>query len=913
MAWKRTEDGISSILKEELQNLGVVADLTPSWTTPIGLRKPDLLCRNAGVYPVEAKFTERNLIVAIAKVQNDYLKYHKVLGIKGGFAILYPEQLSQPMPIEAFKDLTFKLRFKLIAMFPAEDPRPFKVYESQLPEIAKILYEHIVAPPKFVEPSIDYIISSLRESALYLLNGLKHLTGTELEGFFGGEDVFKNILQYEEGKYPVEELKLAAAYLLVNQLLFYHALSRLRPEFPEIDSDKIDKPSDLNQYFEKVLDVNYKMVFSYNVVSLIPPKFQQEVKTIINVISGLGAQKVGGDLLGTIFHDLIPLTQETHKRFVQEELLGIDVMPFAANVAACHLALQSPQYFTDKVSMAIWDSTDLRPGRSIPSVADLKTVLTGQSFLDTYVAPQKETKGVVGLSRKKPDKVNLETYNVVIMNPPFTRQERIPEEYKGILETRFDDYKEYLHGQLGYYGYFILLADRFLKAGGRMALVLPATVLRVRSCEGLRKLWAEKYHIEHIVTTWHRSAFSESVLFREMLLVARKSKMKGDNKTVITVLKKLPNTISESREIAERIMTSEEDMEDDKIAVKLHDYSELKADTSNWFKYVAVSDLRLVDLMEKLLKSKIFITLETLLDNYKTSMVRGVETSRGGQIQALTVSRKERAVKKSDVWVIRDVKKSSVEVENRHTAKKLLIPIEALRPALRRVSLVERFDISKELDYVLVNSFPDAKVFFTTVLQQFKPSKSFWDRWKPYVEERMSQLVLTRRADLSAPGTCLLAFYSNTPIAPPGVGWSVNVGDEEAKILSLWFNSSINVLQAILNRKETRGAFLQLDEYVLEKMLVPNMSTISKDHLKLLLKTFRLVKNIKFPSILTQLKDKHPSRRVIDTAWLEVLGYKGNMDIFLDRLYDSLANEIDLLRKLMAEGGAFKENGEESE
>jgi len=134
MAWKRTEDGISSLLKEELQNLGVIADLTPSWTTPIGLRKPDLLCRNAGVYPVEAKFTERDLIVAIAKVQNDYLKYHKVLGIKGGFAILYPEQLSQPMPAQAFKDLAFKLRFKLVAMFPAEDPRPFRVYETQLPE-----------------------------------------------------------------------------------------------------------------------------------------------------------------------------------------------------------------------------------------------------------------------------------------------------------------------------------------------------------------------------------------------------------------------------------------------------------------------------------------------------------------------------------------------------------------------------------------------------------------------------------------------------------------------------------------------------------------------------------------------------------------------------------------------------------
>ena len=90
------------------------------------------------------------------------------------------------------------------------------------------------------------------------------------------------------------------------------------------------------------------------------------------------------------------------------------------------------------------------------------------------------------------------------------------------------------------------------------------------------------------------------------------------------------------------------------------------------------------------------------------------------------------------------------------------------------------------------------------------------------------------------------------------------------------------------------GAFLQLDEYVLEEMLVPTLSTISEGDLKLLLETFRLVKNVKFPSILTQLKNKHPSRRIIDTAWLEVLGYKGNMDNLLDRLYDSLTQTLNL-------------------
>ena len=82
---KATEDTITSLLKEELDKRGVQVELIPSIETPVGLRKPDLLCKNGGTYPVEAKFAERDLIQAIAKVQNDYLKHYKALGIKGRF------------------------------------------------------------------------------------------------------------------------------------------------------------------------------------------------------------------------------------------------------------------------------------------------------------------------------------------------------------------------------------------------------------------------------------------------------------------------------------------------------------------------------------------------------------------------------------------------------------------------------------------------------------------------------------------------------------------------------------------------------------------------------------------------------------------------------------------------------------
>jgi len=970
---KATEDTITSLLKEELDKRGVQVELIPSIETPVGLRKPDLLCKNGGTYPVEAKFAERDLIQAIAKVQNDYLKHYKALGIKGGFAILYPDILAQPMPLDTLKSLALRSKFKLVSMFPAEDPRPFNVSEALLPEIAEVLADNILKPAKVQEASVDYIIKSLREAAIFLLNGLRDVTSTELEDFFGGKEVFANILQYEEGKYPVEELKSATAYLLVNQLLFYHVLSQQRPEFPEIDSDAISKPEELKQYFDKVLEINYRMVYSYDVASLIPPKFTDEVKTIINVISALGAYKVGGDLLGTIFHDLIPfdvrkkvaafytnvlaaellaflsiddyhakvadfacgsggllvssyrrkrfllgrpLKQDTHKRFV-EDLLGVDVMPFAANIAACHIALQAPQYFTDKVNLAVWDSTDLKPGRSIPSVTDLKMVFTGQTSIGSYTEQKKRReKGVVSLSGKVSEDIYLSKYDVVIMNPPFTRQERMPKIYKEeILPTRFKDYKEYLQGRLGYHGYFMLLADEFLDDGGRMALVLPATVLRIQSFEGIRRLIAENYHVEHIITTTHRSAFSESVAFREMLFIARKGKASRGAKTVMTVLKKLPETITEAREIVREIAGSTENWEDEKLSVRVHDYDELTDDPSNWFKFVALNDLSLIDQFDNLVISSKLIPLHELLQMRNSDVLRGIETSKGIKVQPLTISRPERAVKKNDEWVIKEEKKTVVAIQNRHTAKELTIPLKPLRHALRRVSLVKKLNIADDLDYVIAERFKDLKEYNAASIgkQKNRIKETSWRQWKPYIEGRTSKLAITRRADLSAKGTCLLAFYSDTPFAPPGVAWSIKLDDEESKILALWFNSTLNILQSLIERKETRGAFLQIDEYVICPMKVPDIQKLSKDERKLLIDVFDELEGVEFSGILNQLQTADLNRRKLDTAWLKVLNYRGDADKLLDKLYTSLSGEIELLKHLMDEGAEGEDEDEEED
>ncbi|RLE85198.1 MAG: hypothetical protein DRJ41_01675 [Thermoprotei archaeon] len=935
------------------------AEPFPSVKTPTGIRKPDLWCENSGAYVIEAKFRERDLIDALSKIQNDYIRWYELLGLKGGFAILYPEELSRPLPRDVVIELANRLKFKVVTMFPPKDVRKnFTVYEGTLREIANFLAEHILRPPEYVEPSLDFIIMSLREAANYITTAMKYLTGRDLEELFGGRDVFRDILQYEERKYPVESLRLASAYLLVNQLLFYHVLSRRRSDlFPEIDTDKISKPSDLNEYFKKVLNVNYRSIFSYDVASRIPSGFTKEISTVINAIKAISPEKVGRDLLGTIFHDLVPFevrktvaafytnvlaaellawlsidrenakvadlacgsggllvaayrrkryllerqgkpfTQDDHKRFVEKELLGIDVMPFAANIAACNLALQSPEFFTNKVNIAIWDSTELRPGRKIPSIAGLRFVFKGQPSLDLFLEP--EERGVVRLAESVPEEVNLERYDVVIMNPPFTRQERIPEEYKRKLQERFSEYREYLHGQLGYYGYFIFLADRFLKENGRIALVLPATVLRVKSCEGVRRLLAKHYHVEHIVTTWQRSAFSESVRFREILLIARKISPSGNLKTTITVLKRLPKDPGEAREIAE-LLRQARDYEDDRLVTKTYVYSRLRDNTRNWFKYIALRDLNLMNILEELLSSEKLVPLSSIAETQRADL----EHFKFKDFHGFILYDKSRIQKKYDVWIVDRVKDNSLLIKHVKLNWKIEIPLDHLGRGLRRLSYVTQMDVTEVADYLIIkwfNKIRDMARLLLNVRDLEKMDENIIKSWREKFERKKANILLARRFDVSAPGTSLLAFYSENPLVGVDM-WSLQGLDKRnGKILTLWLNSTISLFQFLVLRTETRGAWMKIHDYMLDDMLVPNPRSLNEEDYLKLETLFNELSKYKFNSILDQLKNKNSGRLKIDRLWLEILGLKDITGKFLKNLYDSLAEEILLLKEIMKE------------
>jgi len=975
-----TEMSLRDLLIEELKRRGVVVIPEVSFRTVDGRRlMPDLVLKNGAEYVVETKLgAETKLLDAMVQLY-EYSKH--VVEAKGAFAVLFPAELRRPWPSDVIMSIARDAKTEISCIGIFKDLRPSQPFKGNLFEVADWIAGHVLKAP-VVEADTGFAIRILRDAVDYVTASIKQLQSEELEDIFGGKSVFENVLQYEEGKYPLEEMRRAATYLLVNQLLFYHVLTRMDASFPIIDEDRIKHPADLRAYFEPVLRRNYSSVFGFDVASRLPESATEAVKKTIIAVKALAPEKIRHDLLGKVFHELIPFeirkavaafytnneaaeilaqlaiekadakvidlacgsgtllvaayrrkrellqkekgmfTLEDHKRFLEEDLTGIDIMPFAAHMAVVHLSLQAlaAGHETERVRIAVWDSTELEPGQTIPAISrELKDAYkrpTLELFMEGK--PNKEKayieKGTVSLEGMGGEQISLEQADLVIMNPPFTRQERLPKDYKSALMKRLANYKELLHGQVGLYGYFVLLADKFTKSDGRMALVLPASVLRIQSLERIRKFLVKKYQIEYIITTWQRAAFSEGAQFREVLLIAKKltERQKSYDYTCrIVKLKNLPTTMEQVTELTNKIKRFGQTSHlgtvfDDKgVTIKVVSVQELNRNYKNLFKYIASWEKEIEECWSKVVE-KAGTTITPLAKVLKDIGGRIFEGARArsqmihAPIGSLFILKDfARANKREDLWIIKDESETAITAENLFTHSSLSIPKKSLRFGLRRLSGVNIIDLSEKLDFIVVDLFEDWKSYFFK--EKTPRLKQEIRKWRNYIEERLARLTVAFRFDMSAKGTTLFAWFSSKPMVGCGVVWNMQgVSKDYAKILSLWFNSTVYVLQIYLNRVETRGAWMQFHKYVMDDLLTLHPLKITENQKKMLLKTFEKVKDVEFPAFFKQLKNKFWARVEIDKAILKTLGFSEQETTqLLDYLYPALTKEIEQLKVLM--------------
>ncbi|HDZ16963.1 hypothetical protein LCGC14_1064770 [marine sediment metagenome] len=949
---KPSEDTLTTIFKEILSENGINVEAFPIWKTPVGIRKPDLLCKNDKYYPLEAKIKEQDLIKDIVKIQNDYFTHAKTLNIGGAFVLKHPtpKRLNLKVGGNKLKEKFKRATFRLILMFPEGDERQFEIIKGKFNILIPIILDTINHKriKKELEPSVA--IEILQRSTHYLEEALKNVKMDILITSMGGIEFFEDLMQIDVKK-NYTSIRAATSFYILTQLLFYYVVAYHRKEDLK-PLNQIKNVKELkDKYFSKILDINYRAIFGVEIVSYLPDSAVEQLNVIISTLKSLRPENVKGDLIGTIFHDLIPLqirkrvaayytnilatemlanltidspditvadlasgsggllvaayrrklvlinqtrkfNQDDHWRFLKEDIFGIDIMPFATNIASCNLGLQSPEFLTDSVNIGIWDSIDLKPGDIIPEFSKLN-FLFRTSTIDTWLTDDNDKRRVISdlKSEGEDEGFAIEKRDLILMNPPFTRQERLPIPYKERLKQMFKKHtKSNIYNEsMGLHGVFILKGDTFLNDGGKMGLVLPASILARISFDGLRRNFlCKNYCIELVILNTSRLNFSESTLWREILLVIKKEKPK-DQITRICRLTEFPDSVANALTIAESI----------KKALKSKKYQEkqisqkLLEKMDDWSSLTIFSDL-FHEIYNFLKDSSLMITFLSRFDCIRSDLGQ-FKTDSNLSCFIQHESRKGTEQLKEN-WIGTNLDNRSLTIEHKNRQNvKFKIPVSKIRRAFRTTSNLNIINVDNALGYLLVSSFNKIRENFLRHIFEKKKVAAFktkeFDKILKRFENRKSHLILNRRLYLASPGTSYVAFCSSTPFIGVDTWQFKNIDYNESKLLSLWLNSTFGIIQLLMIGVAIEGDWMKVHKYMLDRFYIPDSKDFLEHHSEELDLLYNSVSKIKMPSLLEQLRMTHKTRKKIDKFFIEKL----NLDIW--KKHKSLTNFLTLIQK----------------
>ncbi len=157
----------------------------------------------------------------------------------------------------------------------------------------------------------------------------------------------------------------------------------------------------------------------------------------------------------------------------------------------------------------------------------------------------------------------VEPTDLVIMNPPYTRDSLRYDQFRGEVEKKLKAREKRLFANKPVHlsaigSAFLLLADYINRTdSGTVASVMPLAMATNKSGRDIRRHLAARYHVETIVTSHDpgRIYFSENTKIGEMLLICRRWSGSQEDKppTRIVNLAKNPSSPADALSVATAI------------------------------------------------------------------------------------------------------------------------------------------------------------------------------------------------------------------------------------------------------------------------------------------------------------------------------------------------------------------------
>ncbi|MFH8120161.1 MAG: N-6 DNA methylase, partial [Candidatus Aenigmatarchaeota archaeon] len=476
---------------------------------------------------------------------------------------------------------------------------------------------------------------------------------------------------------------------------------------------------------------------------------------------------------------------ELHKRFIENDITGIDIMPFAAHLTTINLAAQRLDQPTDNVRIACMDALELAAKTQTIEFKEKGILLKPLTEVAQYTLTGKKipirkakTLSTEGIGKE----FYLKPVDVVIMNPPFSDRDKLPKEYREKLKD-FKELGDICGHQINLWGYFLALAHLFLKPNGKIAAVLPINLARGGATKKIRNFLIKNYYIKFIVKPVSDLAFSESAAFRDILLIAEKRRPKKSDITKIIFLKK------SVREMKDEDVYNVINFDKDYLDVREITYEEILKNKENLMPFLLKS---VENIFEKINSSQ-------KLSDFDTNWIEiGLPYRPKGVADGIFITNPldESRIKNAfSILYKTDDKKIIVTIKGlSKNEQKIELEKDCVAFALRTNTGIKKISVyPNELDFVLVKK----KDKYLHSLKKLSTKIPIPFPWEEHLKNNIVRdgfnLVIPRKIGLSSPNIHVVSIFSDKKMvsAGPSLWYFKNniFNIEELKILNLYFNS----------------------------------------------------------------------------------------------------------------------------
>lgn len=598
------------------------------------------------------------------------------------------------------------------------------------------------------------------------------------------------------------------------------------------------------------------------------------------------------------YHDLDDVDLNVLGReIIENNIYGIDALKYASQIAAVNLALIGPEIISKENVYTIY--LGYIPKKNQAWLGSLELLNNAGKVGGLLAWIEKGLSDVV-------ERVSIEgtegtfqipsKFDMIIMNPPFTRATGRTERFRGARELfgfitdesirekllkRYREVREHVNedlksialtllnyvpdsiksitrgegklkqylaiGQAGEGLLFLYLAYRYVKDGGVIAFVLPRGLLAGVSWFLARALLASKFHVKYVVVSSDPEGgynFSEGASLSETLIVARRTDSHGDDdETIFVNLLRKPRTATEAIEFGETIKREARKLGSETsrfievgksraLIIKVRRRTLLRY-LDNWNRFAAILDPELVYVVMNLHERG-----EIVIDHCRNASIKRHGIDFKVPITPLNSIIDRLGIDRHEFNDLFSVTKSPTQYPILHSGEEEVRKLIKVKP----------------------NAYADPK-----------PRRA-----ETIFKEYCGKVLVPNRIRWNT--AHVVALYSQTPILSNlfyAVRLNVpnNVKEYTEKALVLWLNTTWGLLTVLTNRQETEGAWTELTMAQYRLLPVLNVNSLDIDTLKRLVEVFDKYSDKSPTRIPEQFNPESPDevRLGIDIGFIKAL------------------------------------------